>query len=175
MLEAAERYHYRPNPSARRLATGRAGAVGAVLPTDRNLLVDPHFVEFLAGLGERLVEDEMDIVLCPARGGDEAGTYRRIVAGNRVDALILSGPLVEDERVALLTELGLPFVVHGRTDEPDALCLARHRQRGRLPPRHQPPARSRPPAHRAHQRQHALHLRGASRARLPRGASPSAG
>ena len=115
VLEAAERYHYRPNPSARRLATGRAGAIGAVLPTDRNLLVDPHFVEFLAGLGERLVEDEMDIVLSPARGGDETGTYRRIVAGHRVDALILSGPLVEDERVALLNELGLPFVVHGRT------------------------------------------------------------
>ena len=115
VLEAAERYHYRPNPSARRLATGRAGAIGAVLPTDRNLLVDPHFVEFLAGLGERLVEDAMDIVLSPARGGDESGTYRRIAAGNRVDALILSGPLVEDERVALLNELGLPFVVHGRT------------------------------------------------------------
>ena len=115
VLEAAERYHYRPNPSARRLATGRAGAIGTVLPTDRNLLVDPHFVEFLAGLGERLVDDEMDIVLSPARGGDETGTYRRIVAGNRVDALILSGPLVEDERVALLNELGLPFVVHGRT------------------------------------------------------------
>jgi LacI family transcriptional regulator len=115
VLEAAERYHYRPNPSARRLATGRAGAIGAVLPTDRNLLVDPHFVEFLAGLGERLVEDEMEIVLSPSRGGDETGTYRRIVAGNRVDALILSGPLVEDERVALLSELGHPFVVHGRT------------------------------------------------------------
>ncbi len=118
VLEAAQRSHYRPNPSARRLATGLAGAVGAVLPTDRNLLVDPHFVEFLAGLGERLVEDEMDIVLSPARGGDETGTYRRIVAGNRVDALILSGPLVEDERVALLSELGHPFVVHGRTASP---------------------------------------------------------
>ena len=115
VLEAARHHHYRPNPSARRLATGRAGAVGAVLPTDRNLLVDPHFVEFLAGVGERLVEDEMDIVLCPTRGGDEAATYRGVVAGNRIDALILSGPLVEDERVPLLTELSHPFVMHGRT------------------------------------------------------------
>jgi LacI family transcriptional regulator len=48
VLEAARHYHYRPNPSARRLATGRAGAVGAVLPTDRNLLVDPHFVAWPA-------------------------------------------------------------------------------------------------------------------------------
>jgi LacI family transcriptional regulator len=116
VLEAAHRSHYRPNPSARRLATGRAGAVGAVLPTSRNLLVDPHFVEFLAGVGEGLVEHEMDIVLCPSHGGDETGTYRRIVAGHRVDALILSGALVVDERVPLLSHLRQPFVMHGRTN-----------------------------------------------------------
>src|SRR4029078_5249645 len=57
VLEAARRFDYRPNVSARRLATGRAGAVGAVLQTDRNLLLDPHYVDFLAGLGERLAED----------------------------------------------------------------------------------------------------------------------
>ena len=28
VLEAARRFHYRPNVSARRLATGRAGAIG---------------------------------------------------------------------------------------------------------------------------------------------------
>ena len=81
VLEAAQRVHYRPNVSARRLATGRAGAVGAVLQTDRNLLLDPHYVEFLAGLGERLAEDEIDIVLSPARGNDEAASYRRIATG----------------------------------------------------------------------------------------------
>ncbi len=115
VLSAARQFHYRPNPSARRLATGRAGAVGAVLPTNRNLLVDPHFVEFLAGVGERLAEDDMDIVLSPARANDEMDTYRRLVAGTRVDALIVSGPTIDDARVPLLTELGHPFVVHGRT------------------------------------------------------------
>ncbi len=115
VLEAARRFHYRPNVSARRLATGRAGAIGAVLQTDRNLLLDPHYVEFLAGLGERLAEDEIDIVLSPARGHDEIASYRRIAAATRVDAVILSSPLIEDPRVALLTELGLPFVLHGRT------------------------------------------------------------
>jgi LacI family transcriptional regulator len=51
VLDAARRFDYRPNASARRLATGRAGAVGAVLQTNRNLLFDPHYVVFLAGLG----------------------------------------------------------------------------------------------------------------------------
>jgi LacI family transcriptional regulator len=116
--EAASRLNYRANPSARRLATGRAGAVGVVLPSNRHLLLDPHYVEFLAGLGERLVEDEIDIVLSPVRASDELASYRRIAAGKRIDALIVSNPLVADERVALLADLGLPFVLHGRTGSP---------------------------------------------------------
>jgi LacI family transcriptional regulator len=115
VADAARRYHYRPNQSARRLATGRAGAVGAVLQTDRNLLLDPHYVEFLAGLGERLAEDEIDIVLSPTKGNDEVGSYRKIAAGTRVDALILSSPLIEDWRIKLLADLRVPFVLHGRT------------------------------------------------------------
>jgi LacI family transcriptional regulator len=115
VLDAATRYDYRPNASARRLATGRAGAIGAALHAYRNLLLDPHYVEFLAGLGDRLAEDEIDIVLSPAKGSDEASSYRRLAAGARVDAVIVSSPLIEDDRVRLLTELGLPFVLHGRT------------------------------------------------------------
>jgi LacI family transcriptional regulator len=115
VLDAARHHEYRPNASARRLATGRAGAIGAVLQTDRNLLLDPHYVEFIAGLGERLAEDEIDIVLSPVRGADETRSYRRIAAGTRVDALILSSPLLEDERIPLLAGLGMPFVLHGRT------------------------------------------------------------
>ena len=120
VLDAARRFDYRPNPSARRLATGRAGAVGAVLSTNRNLLLDPHYVEFLAGLGERLADDEIDIVLSPVRGHDEMDSYRRIAGGTRVDALVLSSPVIKDDRVRLLTELGLPFVLHGRTDSDTA-------------------------------------------------------
>jgi LacI family transcriptional regulator len=119
VLDAARRFDYRPNASARRLATGRAGAVGAVLQTNRNLMFDPHYVEFLAGLGERLADNETDIVLSPTKGHDEAGSYRRIAAGTRVDALVLSSPVVSDPRVKLLTGLGMPFILHGRTtDQP---------------------------------------------------------
>ncbi len=114
VLEAARRFDYRPNVSARNLATGRAGAIGAVLQSDRNLLLDPHYAEFLAGLGERLADAEIDIVLSPARG-DEIGNYRRMASGTRVDAIILSSPQIEDDRVPLLHGLGMPFVLHGRT------------------------------------------------------------
>ena len=62
--DAADRLGYRPNASARRLATGRVGAVGMVMPSDGQLLVNPHFSEFLAGLGQRLAiaRDRRDAV-----------------------------------------------------------------------------------------------------------------
>lgn len=113
--DAARRYDYRPNASARRLATGRAGTIGAVLRTDRNQMFDPHFVEFLAGLGERLAEREIDIVLGTSRANDDMGSYRRMAAGTRVDALILSSPEIADDRLRLLSKLGMPFILHGRT------------------------------------------------------------
>ena len=120
VLEAAPATTTGRTPSARRLATGRAGAIGAVLPTDRNLLVDPHFVEFLAGIGERLAERRNRHRAVARRAA--ATSWRATGAwppATRVDALILSGPMVEDERVALLDRARLPL----RRARP-------HRQRG---------------------------------------------
>ena len=45
----------------------------------------------------------------------EEAVYRRAVRNARVDAMILSSPLSEDPRPALLRQLGMPFIVHGRT------------------------------------------------------------
>ncbi|TIV27668.1 MAG: LacI family transcriptional regulator, partial [Mesorhizobium sp.] len=52
VMDAAKRHGYRPNPSARRLATGKSGMIGYVLPTGAAVDIDPHFVEFLSGLGD---------------------------------------------------------------------------------------------------------------------------
>jgi LacI family transcriptional regulator len=85
VLDAARRYDYRPNASARRLATGRNNAIGIVLPTDRNLLLDPNYIEFQAGLGERLMKDEIALARrrrngdLPAHGDQFAGRRRHRV------------------------------------------------------------------------------------------------
>src|SRR5690606_41416490 len=42
--------------------------------------------------------------------------FRRLAASQRVDAMILHSPTLNDERAALLIELGIPFVLHGRTN-----------------------------------------------------------
>lgn len=41
--------------------------------------------------------------------------YREFRARGAVDGVIVQAPAVNDERIALLNEIGLPFVVHGRS------------------------------------------------------------
>jgi LacI family transcriptional regulator len=115
--EAAERLGYRPNVSARHLATGRVGAVGIVLPGEGSQQFGPHTSEFLSGVAGRLAREEIDIVVSPIAGEDELPVFRRLIASKRVDALILSLPVPHgDRRARFLAEAGIPFVLHGRTE-----------------------------------------------------------
>src|SRR5690606_40176448 len=92
VTDAARRHGYRPNPSARRLATGKTGMIGYVLPTGASVDIDPHFVEFLSGLGDYARAHELDLVLSPADARDEETTYRPVLANKKVDAVYLSSP-----------------------------------------------------------------------------------
>ncbi len=116
VADAAKRHGYRPNPSARRLATGKAGMIGYVMPTGASVDIDPHFVEFLSGLGDYARGHDLDLVLSPTAADEEETTYRRVVANKQVDAVYVSSPRPADRRIALLNQLGLPFLVHGRSE-----------------------------------------------------------
>lgn len=114
--DAARRHGYRPNPSARRLATGKAGMIGCVMPSGAAVDIDPHFVEFLSGLGDFARGQGLDLALSPTGIDDELATYRRVVANKQVDALYISSPLPSDPRISLLDQLGLTYIVHGRSE-----------------------------------------------------------
>lgn len=114
--EAAEKFGYRPSAAARRLATGQSGTLGLIFPGERNVLGDLLFTEFLGGCLEQASRLSYDITLGMAQGSQtEEAVYRRAVRNARVDAVILSSPLIADPRLALLRELSMPFIVHGRT------------------------------------------------------------
>jgi LacI family transcriptional regulator len=114
--EVAGRLGYRPNASAIRLATGRVGAIGVALPLERSLHFGPHVSEFLSGIGERLAQDEIDILVSPISEDDEIPVHRRLAASKRVDAVVLSSPTPDDPRPQLLSDLGMPFILHGRVE-----------------------------------------------------------
>lgn len=117
VLEVAEQLHYKPNSSAKRLATGKSGMVGLIFRSSRNLLVDPHFVDFLAGLATGLADREIDLIIHTAPGDELVAHYKRFAASGSVDGMIVSAPELEDERITTLSERGFPFVVHGRTGD----------------------------------------------------------
>lgn len=114
---AADLHGYRPSAAARRLATGQSGTLGMIFPGERNMLGDLLFIEFLGGCVEAAADLGYDVTLAMARGQQsEEAIYRRTVRSARVDGLVLSSPLTADPRPALLAGLGMPFIVHGRTD-----------------------------------------------------------
>jgi LacI family transcriptional regulator len=113
---AADLHGYRPSAAARRLATGQSGTLGLVFPRERNLLGDLIFTEFLGGCVEQAAQMSYDITLAMATGAEsEEHVYRRAVRSARVDAMILSSPLIQDPRIELMRSLGIPFLLHGRT------------------------------------------------------------
>lgn len=114
--EAARRHNYRPNLRARSLATGRAMAIGHVIPVStRHEIVNPIFADFIAGAGETYHKAGYEMLLSVVSDADEARAYRELKARATVDGVIVHGPRLGDPRIPLLTELGLPFVVHGRS------------------------------------------------------------
>lgn len=115
VLEAAEEFQYRPNSNAKRLATGKARTIGIIFPSERNLLIEPLFGEFLGGLGSFVMEHEYEIAITPTTSVRELDAYAAMARSGRVDGLIVSSPVVKDPRVAFLAQSNLPFILHGRT------------------------------------------------------------
>ena len=112
----ADKVGYAPSNRAKALATGKALAIGHVIPMSRNLeMVNPIFGDFLAGAGETYAAAGYEMVLTVLRPGQsESDVYRSLMSRRAVDGVVLHAPRHDDPRLPFLTELGLPFVVHGR-------------------------------------------------------------
>jgi LacI family transcriptional regulator len=115
VVAAAKLHNYKPNTRAIRLATGRAMAVGHVIPIEtRNEIMNPVFTDFIAGAGETYSRAGYDLILSIVPDGDEARVYREMRSRGNVDGVIVHSPRQDDYRIKLLHEIGMPFVVHGR-------------------------------------------------------------
>ena len=118
VLKAAQDLNYRPNLRAKGLATGRALAIGHVIPvSNQHEMVNPVFGDFIAGAGESYARAGYDMMLKLVPDRDETRAYEDIRARGTVDGIIVHGPVINDERIALLSRIGLPFVVHGRSTD----------------------------------------------------------
>lgn len=121
ILEEARRQGYKPNEQARALQRRRSQTLGLIVPSTGPRFPDPFFSEFVSGVGTAASAAGFDLLLSTHTPlEDELETYRRMVAGRRVDGLILMRARFADERIEYLAHTDMPFVVYGRTTSTDS-------------------------------------------------------
>jgi LacI family transcriptional regulator len=111
---------YRPNAAARRLKTGRADAVGLILPAGPAGFGDPFLAELMGAIGAELSGRDIDLLVTAVEDGEaEIAALHRLITGRKVDGVILPRTRWQDARIDLLLELDFPFVTHGRSARAD--------------------------------------------------------
>lgn len=108
---------YRPNASARALASRKAGAIALMAPFrgDNNV---PVIMQFVAAVAEACRERDHDVLLVTELEGVEG--VRRVSDSSLVDGVVLMDVEVDDPRAALLTAAAMPAVQigHGSAQDP---------------------------------------------------------
>ncbi len=113
---AANKHGYRPNSRAKGLATGRSMVIGHVIPTSsRHEMVNPIFGDFVAGAAKTYAANNYDMMFTHAPDTSIEESYRSLFNRGVVDGVVLQGPKVREPRISVLSRLGVPFIVHGRS------------------------------------------------------------
>ncbi len=117
VLEIIRREGYRPNLTARQLASGRANVLGVVIPLGSpDVLSDPYFSKLLHGIAVEADSHDQHVMLSLA----EPSFRHRIdeVAGQGIiDGVIVSAAQEGDPFLVRLIEAGIAFISVGRVDD----------------------------------------------------------
>lgn len=117
VLAAVRDLAYVPNAAARALVRRRTDAVALVVTeSDERIFGEPYFAAAVRGIGRRLGEAGLQLVLVMARpGGDEgaAQTAQSFLTDQHVDGVLLLSLHAEDPLPELLESRGVPTVCGG--------------------------------------------------------------
>jgi DNA-binding LacI/PurR family transcriptional regulator len=126
VIAIAEELGWTANNAARVLSGARAGVVGLVLARPaRTLGIESFFMEFISGLEQELSSRDTALLLqlVPDHAAGIA-TCARWQGARQVDGTIVVDLFDDDDRLAPLREMGLPFVVVGDArDHEDVTCV----------------------------------------------------
>jgi DNA-binding LacI/PurR family transcriptional regulator len=114
ILAVARELGWQPSRAARALSGAYAEAVGLVLARPPGLLAaEPYFMRLIAGVEAALGADDIGLLLHVV-GEDpehEMEVHRRWWGQRRVDGVLVVDVRMDDARLPLLAELGLPAVL----------------------------------------------------------------
>lgn len=115
ILAIADEIGFEPSKAARALSDGRAGAFGLIIDRPaRTLGVEPYLMQLISGIETELSSAHVALLLTLAEDQDaEIAMYRSWWAQRQVDGVFVVDLSIDDRRVAVLEELGMPAVVIG--------------------------------------------------------------
>ncbi|MFJ6385690.1 LacI family DNA-binding transcriptional regulator [Kitasatospora sp. NPDC092039] len=111
---AVRELDYTPNPTARALATRRAGAVVlAVAGDEPGLFADPFFAEVTVGVSSYLDRTDLELVLLLADTPRGRERLERVLSSHRADGVMLMAVRGDDPLGRLAEQTSLPVVFGG--------------------------------------------------------------
>jgi DNA-binding LacI/PurR family transcriptional regulator len=116
--EAVQTLGYRPNASARALASNRSNVLALVIPLRAGMHV-PVLMQFATAVVTTARRYDHDVLLLTADEGRSG--LERVSQSALVDALVVMDVELHDERVPLLRELPMPSVLIGIPADTDGL------------------------------------------------------
>jgi LacI family transcriptional regulator len=119
VLAAAQRLHYRPDETARALASRRMNTIGIAA-----MLLGPepnqYFLEVFSGVLQGAVAAGQNTTVFPLEGWDDAGRIARYCDG-RIDGLILLAPMLQEAHDDWLPEHTPVVSVHANRSHADVV------------------------------------------------------
>ena len=136
ILDVAREMNYRPNRAAQSLARGRTDTVALMMvierqeqsignPADDHHELSPHYHEIVGALTYVLHQHGMNLLLaqCGGRDTDPLTALEELARSSACDGIVITDMRVDDQRPALLSKIGLPFVVRGSSPVPGVVAV----------------------------------------------------
>lgn len=144
VAERAQALGYKPHPGARRLKSGKSGAVGVVLPAtpQGGQFIDAMYSSLLGGTASVLEANGYSLMATShgeCTSAQEISVYENFIRSGWFDAFVIVRTRLDDPRIALAQQHKVPFVTYGRclsasqyawvdTDNERAFYMAAQRQ-----------------------------------------------
>jgi DNA-binding LacI/PurR family transcriptional regulator len=116
ILQIAREMNYHVNVQAQTLATGRTNTVALVVRMEVGEPLAPHYQEIISAMTLTLAQYDLRLLLVQTERNlseKTMGGLEKLVRGGICDGLVLTDVKVVDERIPLLDQLRLPYVVRG--------------------------------------------------------------
>lgn len=122
VLRYIEEHDYKPNVIAKGLAQSKTYNIGLIMPGNHNFVDSSFFQKCMLGISGVAAAADYDMVVSMIQD-DDLSQLKRLVRNNKVDGMILSRTLVDDEPAEYLKKNRVPFVAIGTSPDPDIIQI----------------------------------------------------